>query len=338
MAQYFYPAEEKPHEGTWLIWPHRYSYGKEYQNALEGIWLEMVLALSPGENIHIIAYNSEEETRIKQLLTAEKADMRKIDFLIAQTDDVWVRDTGPLFVYGMDKQLHIAGFGFDGWGGKAPYRQDASLAKTIAASKGFPLLPLSGFVLEGGAVEVDGEGTAMLCKSSVVSQNRNTNASIRQAEEYLARYFGIKNFIWLEGVLGEDITDAHIDGSARLVSAEILLTLSKPDFMNLYAGVAPADYDALLSARNAAGIPYKIVTLPMTEKNVPGLDYKGSYLNYYVGNRVVLLPIYGDLNDKLAEEILAGLYPGRTIVPIDVTELYSYGGMLHCITQQQPSA
>ena len=94
----------------------------------------------------------------------------------------------------------------------------------------------------------------------------------------------------------------------------------------------------MLSAKNAEGTPYEIIELPMTAENVEGLDYKGSYLNYYAGNEVVLVPVYGDINDEVATEILAELYAGREIVPIDVTALYQYGGMIHCVTQQQPAS
>lgn len=172
----------------------------------------------------------------------------------------------------------------------------------------------------------------MLNKSSVVSAARNPGLNVQQAEEYLTRYLGVTNFIWLEGVVGEDLTDAHIDGTARFFNDTTLLTMKEEDFFNLYEGVVESDYDKLLTAKNARGEPYEIIELPMTSKNVKGLDYKGSYLNFYVGNKVVLLPVYGDSNDDIAAAILSELYAGRDIVPINVTALYQYGGMLHCIT------
>lgn len=337
-AQYYFPAEESRHEGTWLTWPHHYTYGVEYRDEIEGIWLEMAAALYTGEKVHIIAYNKKEKNRITRLLKAENIDMSRIDFVIAKSDDVWSRDTGPMFVMDENGKEHIADFAFDGWGGKAPYRNDDAIPQAVAAAKGFPILTISNFVLEGGSAELDGNGTAMLCKSSVVSTARNKELSVRRAEKYLTRYLGATNFIWLEGVVGEDITDAHIDGMARFLDDETILTVNEEDFFNLYEDVHESDYDTLLSAKNAKGELYEIIELPMTADNVEGLDYKGSYLNYYVGNRVVLLPVYGDRNDAIAIEILSELYAGREIVPIDVTALYQYGGMLHCITQQQPDA
>lgn len=336
LPQYQFPSEESDHEGTWLTWPHHYTYGKEYRNQVEEVWIEMAYALHTGERVHIIAYNQTEQTRITNLLESEGLDMSQIDFVIAKSDDVWSRDTGPMFVFDKAGTLTIADFSFDGWGGKAPYKNDDTLSQAVAAAKNFPVVSIPDFVLEGGGIELDGKGTAMLCKSSVVSKNRNAEMSVSQAEEYLTRYLGATNFIWLDGVLDEDITDAHIDGMARFYDSNTLLTVSEDDFFQLYEGIEEGDYEALLSAKNAQGKPYKIIELPMTSKNAKGLKYKGSYLNYYVGNRVVLMPIYGDTNDAVAIKILSQLYKDREIVPIDVTALYPYGGMLHCVTQQQP--
>lgn len=336
MTQYYFPAEETPHEGTWLTWPHAYTYGEDYLEEVEYIWLEMAYALHTGEKVHIIAYDETEQVRIETLLTAEGLDMNQVDFVIAKSDDVWCRDTGPIFVFDEQDKLLIADFAFDGWGGKTAYHNDDKIPQAVAAQKGIPIVSIPDFVLEGGSVELDGSGTAMLCKSSVVSKNRNPGMSVSQAENYLSQYFGATNFIWLEGVVGQDITDAHIDGTARFVDNKTILTMSETDFFELYEDVIESDYDALHSAKNASGESYKIIELPMTSDNVAGLDYKGSYLNFYVGNEVVLVPIYGDQNDTAATKILAEIYADRKIVPIDVTTLYQYGGMLHCITQQQP--
>ncbi|BDZ30287.1 agmatine deiminase family protein [Lactiplantibacillus sp. WILCCON 0030] len=334
----YFPKETARHEGTWLTWPHRYTYGRAYRNEIEPIWIAMTAALSHGEKVHIIAYNVKEQKRITQLLTRAKVDLRQVDFTIAKSDDVWSRDTGPIFVRQANGQLTIADFGFNGWGGKTAYHRDNDIPKAIAKATGIPRVSVPDFVLEGGSVELDGHGTALLCKSSVLNDNRNPGMSKAEAEAEMTKYLGATNFIWLDGVKGEDITDAHIDGMARLLDTRTILTVSKHDFLQLYEGINPKDYDRLHHATNAKGDPYRVVDLPMTAKNVRGLDYQGSYLNYYVGNEVVLVPTYHDKNDRVALQILSQLYPQRKIVGIDVTALYQYGGMLHCVTQQQPEA
>lgn len=336
MESYYFPPEWELHEGTWLTWPHHYTYGTEYREEIENIWIQMASALHTDEQVHIIAYNKKEQKRITALLKQNGFNMEQIDFVIAKSDDVWSRDFGPMFVYDEHDKLVIANFAFDGWGEKTPYEKDEKIPEAVASAKKLPIVSIPDFVLEGGAVESDGAGTLMAAKSSVAGISRNPDITLSEAEAYLRRYLGVSNFIWLEGVSGEDITDAHIDGMARFLDDRTLLTVSEEDFYNLYEGIPQGDYDTLRHAENVNGQRYQIIELPMTMYNVPGLEYQGSYLNYYIGNKVVLVPVYGDENDALALDILAGLYEDRKIVPINVTALYQYGGMLHCITQQQP--
>lgn len=336
VTPYTFPAEDSQHEGTWLIWPHRYTYGKKYQKALEQIWIEMVQALSPGERVHIVAYNQQEQARITKLLADKGVEMSQVDFTIAKTDDVWARDVGPIFVIDQNGKPIIDDFAFNGWGKKTAYKYDDQLASKIAKQEGIAVQKIPGLTIEGGSVELDGQGTAMLTKSSVLNSNRNPKMTQKQAESYLRKYLGVKNFIWLQGAKGEDITDAHIDGFARFLDSRTILTVKKSDFGDLYEGMKMSDYQKLTHATNAQGEPYQVITLPLTKKNVQGLDYKGSYLNYYVGNQVVLVPTYHDANDQVALQKLQKLYPDRQVVGIDVRKLYKYGGMLHCVTQQQP--
>lgn len=333
---YNMPAEELPHEGTWLTWPHPYTYGVEYQKEIEEIWIQMTQALNTSERVHIVAYDKNEQARIEKLLIADGIDMGQTDFVIAKSDDVWVRDTGPMFVFDKNNKLMIADFGFDGWGEKAEFENDDQIPAKAGMQKNIPVIDISDFVLEGGSIEMDGNGTLMASLSSVVSKNRNQGLSVKQAEEYLSRYLGVTNFIWLKGATDEDITDAHIDGMARFLDDCTILTVSENDFAELYQSINLNDYRTMQNAKNAKGEPYKIVELPLTKRNVKGLDYKGSYLNYYIGNKVVLVPVYEDENDNAALEIISELYPEREIVPIEVSTLFQYGGMIHCITQQQP--
>ncbi|MGL4570570.1 MAG: agmatine deiminase family protein [Clostridium sp.] len=329
-------SEESSHEGTWLIWPHKYTYGKSYQNEIENIWIEITKALHFGEKVHIIAYNNKEKLRITEVLVNNEVEMNNIDFVIAKSNDIWVRDTGPIFVYDEDNDLVIADFNFDGWGKKVKYKYDNKIPMEVSLIKKFKLIDISNFTLEGGSVEIDGNGTFMGTKSSIVSKNRNKGLSLKVAEEYLSKYLGVKNFIWLDGVIDEDITDCHIDGIARFIDHRTIITVSKRDFQELYEHINMEDYDALKNAKNIMGKNYKLIEMPLTMKNPKGVDYKGSYLNYYIGNDVVLFPIYNDINDKVAISIISELYKGRKIIPIDVNNIYKYGGMIHCITQQQP--
>lgn len=337
----YMPDETARHEGTWLQWPHANTYGRSYRDRLEPTWLAMTKALVTGENVHIIVYDAAEQSRVRSKLSAAGIPLTRISFLIRQTDDVWVRDNGPVFVYGENNRLTITDWGFNGWGFDTAYRKDDGVPATVEASLGLPRVDLNDIVLEGGAIEVDGRGVLMATRSSILEPNRNPQLSEAELERVLADQLGVAKFIWLDGASGgsEDITDMHIDGFARFGTPHTIATMSRNDLR--YWGLSAADIDRLYRATDLGNQPYAFVQLPLTARNVVtsygyNLGYKGSYVNYYVGNSVVLVPEYKDANDAVARAALQRLYPDRTVVGIDVRNLYRNGGMVHCVTQQQP--
>ena len=186
-------------------------------------------------------------------------------------------------------------------------------------------------VNEGGSVEVDGNGTLMAKKSSILNRNRNPGWTQEDAEAYFSKYLGVDNFIWLKGAAGTDITDDHIDGTARFAPNNTIVTFFRDDFVDR------REYDVLKQATNTKGESYKIVHLPLTTKKVVNRDY-GFYINFYVGNEVVLMPCFDDPNDEVAKNTLQGVYPDRKIVMVPMKEVLKDGGMMHCVTQQQPLA
>lgn len=342
---YTFPSEELPHEGTWLQWPHQYQYGLTYRNRLDTTWVAMSQALVTSEKVHIIAYDATEQTRITNLLTSMSVPLTNIDFKVFPTDDVWVRDNGPIFVKNSSNQLMIQDWGFNAWGGKFQFNNCNPIPTLIATSIGAPIINLnSTMVNEGGSVELDGAGVLMACRSSILSQSpantvRNVGMTQAQAETIFTNNLGVTKFIWLNGVTGLEVTDMHIDGFARFGTPTTIVTMSQADLLNW--GVPQADIDTLMAAKNVSNVPYNFTIVPLTQNNVTTtygivLPYKGSYCNYYVGNTKVLVPNYNDPNDATANAIIGALYPGRTVVGIDVRNLYANGGMVHCVTQQQP--
>jgi agmatine deiminase len=337
-----FPDETETHEGTWLTWPHHYTYGTGYRNSLDATWVAMVRALTGGERVHIIAYNATEQTRITNLLNAAGAIMTQVDFFLRQSDDVWIRDNGPIFVVDGSGTLKITDWGFDGWGDDTPYAKDDTVPAGVSSALNLPRVNLAAIVLEGGAIEHDGDGTMLATRSSTLDSARNPGVSQAQFEDALRKQFGFTRFIWLAGAFGgqEDITDMHIDGFARFAPGRRLVTMSNADLA--YWGVSAADITRLTTARDSHSNAYAIVRLPLTANDVrttngTSLGYKGSYVNYYVANKVVLVPAYNDSKDAVARALIAPLYPGRAVVGIDVRNLYSNGGMVHCVTQQQPA-
>lgn len=342
-VQYTMPEETVKHEGTWLQWPHHYTYGMFYRNSLDSTWIKMTSALSKNENVHIIAYNEVEKNRITALLNDAGISLSNIDFYLHPTDDVWVRDNGPVFVLDSYETLTVLDWGFNGWGNDTPYGLCDLIPQKISSDIDVPIVDLSEMVLEPGAVEHDGYGTMMATKSSVTDPSRNPDLTVTKIENYLKTYMGFTKFIWLDGADGglDDITDMHIDGFMKFADKRTILTMNNTDL--LYWGLSQSDIDKLYSAADTQNNPYNFVCIPLTQQDVTteygsNLGYKGSYANYYVANTVVLVPNYDDPNDIIANNIIQNLYPNRTVVGIDVRNLYKNGGMVHCVTQQQPAA
>jgi agmatine deiminase len=328
---YVMPSEEEKHEGTWLQWPHNYGWDPRHIQRYQEAWIQMTQALHTGERVHIIVYNQSELIRVRKVLTKRGLDMSKIDFWEYPTNDVWVRDNGPIFVRDKNSNLVIENWKFNGWGGKADFFDDDDIPIDVARDLGLQRIDVP-MTNEGGSIELDGNGTLMAKKSSIINKNRNPGLTQAKVESFFRKYLGVTNFIWLEGQRGLDITDDHIDGTARFANANTIVTTKRDDFVN------PSEYDVLVSARNSQGKPYKLVHLPITLKTILNTGYEGIYVNYYVGNNVVIVPTYNDPMDKEALRIIGGVYPTRRIVGVNMEELYSDGGAAHCVTQQQPVA
>lgn len=345
---YTMPEESVLHEGTWLQWPHQYQFGTEYRNRLDPTWVAMTKALATSEIVHVIAYNTTEKDRIITLLNNANVDLAKVDFSIYKTDDVWARDNGPIYARDNNGALVIQDWGFNAWGQKIDetsgntvgFANCNTIPTKIADDQNLELVDINSTMInEGGAVEIDGHGTLMACESSVLNGNRNPGMSQAQAELIFKKYLGITNVIWLEGREGLDITDQHIDGFARFGNSNTIVTMEKNDLLQY--DVRRSDIEKLYAATNSEGSAYSFLRVPLTKNNVittyrKDLGYKGSYVNYYIANTKVLVPNYNDPNDEVANAIIQTLYPNRTVVGIDVRNLYANGGMVHCVTQQQP--
>lgn len=345
---YTMSEETETHEGTWLQWPHHYQYGAAYRNSLDPTWVSMTKELAGSEKVHIIAYNQAEKNRITALLTAANIPLTNIDFRIYPTDDVWVRDNGPIYTKDKDGNVVIQDWGFNGWGAKEDeasglpigFSKCNTIPAKIAAEDGKTLIDINEIMInEGGSVEIDGHGTLMACKSSVLNRNRNPGMTQAQAEAIFTKYLGVTHFVWLDGQAGLELTDQHIDGFARFGNATTIVTMAQNDLLDFE--VQQSDIDRLYAAKNKDGVAYTFLKVPLTQHNVvttngTDLGYKGSYVNYYIANNKVLVPNYNDPNDAVANGIIQTLYPTRTVVGIDVRNLYENGGMVHCVTQQQP--
>lgn len=337
---YHMPSEDELHEGTWIKWPSNFDLGDTNQEELEHIWVEMTRALVTGENVHIIAKDEKEKEHIINVLTDENVALDKVDFYIYPIFNIWARDYGPVFAYDNKNNLVITDWGFNGWGNKSEEGLSDKIPEFISKDLDIPRVDLSSMINEGGSIEVDGKGAMLACRSSILNSNRNPGMTQIEAEEYFRKYLGITHFIWLDGTPGLDITDCHVDGIVKFRDSTTIVTMDSLGLLDY--GATEDDINTLFNAEDRYGNPYKFIILPLTDKNVvtsygKNVGYKGSYINYYTGNNVVLVPNYNDPADLIANQLIQEMYPGRKVVGIDCRDLIINGGMIHCVTQQQPA-
>ncbi len=171
---YTFPKESEPQEGTWMQWPHHYQYGVQFRDDLDPTWIELTRVLATSENVHIIAYDRVEQNRITDLLNNANVDMSKVDFKIFPNDDFWIRDNGPIYVHDPEGNLAIQDWGFNGWGNKTEFENCDEIPSRIGQDQNRTVVDLNNIMInEGGSVELDGNGTLMACKSSILNSNRN---------------------------------------------------------------------------------------------------------------------------------------------------------------------
>ena len=349
---YYMPAEWELHEGTWLQWPHDGPFPDE-QIRLTSLWLAMTGVLQEHESVHIIAADERQSEHIHHLVIYHGWDESKIDIHVIATDDVWVRDNGPIFLVNKRGELAITKWNFNGWGERYPHSLDRLVPEKVAGALSLPLFTAP-ITLEGGGLEVNGKGTLLATRSSIINPNRNPGKSQTEIEEVLTEYLGITHIIWLSGAsrefcdaVGSD-TDIHIDGYARFTDESTVLYSWTDDESSIYYPILKQHREELRNASTESGKPLKTIPLPKP-KNItystlntstrPPFETAPSlavYANFYVANNSVLVPVYGDINDNRAKSIIAEHFPGHEIIGLPANVLADMGGMMHCVTQQQP--
>jgi agmatine deiminase len=362
---YRMPAEWEPHAATWLSWPRRKGIsfpGKgAYDKAVLAI-AKMVHALADSEPVNINVCDAAHETDVRKTLTKVGAKHAHVAFHHIESNEPWCRDHGPIFVTRDDapKSL-VLDWGYNAWGFKYPPFDDDDYVPTAVAEKlGLPV-EYPGMVLEGGSIDVNGEGLLLTTRSCLLNPNRNPDLKQAQIEQRLRDFLGVREILWLgDGIEGDD-TDGHIDDIARFVSADTIVCAFEEDEGDSNHDPLMANHDYLASLTcqpepdrvcedDAAdedevhgedeGLPlrFQVVKLPMPRKIVrDGQRLPASYANFYVANKVVLLPIFSDVNDRWAAAILGKAFPGRKVIGIDCRELIWGLGAFHCLTQQQPA-
>ncbi|MGE3956504.1 MAG: agmatine/peptidylarginine deiminase [Vicinamibacterales bacterium] len=337
-----FPAEWTPHAATWISWPRPegISFPGFYHRSIQDV-VRVIRAITPFEPVHLNVPNANYARIVRETLRTGGVNLRRIVLHEIRTNENWTRDHGPAFVQRLRRgriETAVVDWGFNAWGGKyPPWDADDAVPTKVAGELGLPVFNAD-IVMEGGAVDFNGEGTVLTTTSCLLNRNRNPGRSRAEIEQYLRAYYGQRHVIWLgEGIEGDD-TDGHVDDLARFVDARTIVTAVEHDPQDANFRVLAANRRRLARVRDAEGRPFEIVELPMPRPVVhEGMRLPATYVNFYFVNGAVLVPTFGDRErDGEALRILRGVLRGRRVIGVDCRALIWGLGAIHCLTQQQP--
>jgi agmatine deiminase len=335
------PAEWEPHAATWLAWPHNRDTWPHQLEQVEALYVQLITALQTDETVNVLVNDAAMAARISRTLAAHGASETNLRVLPCATADAWLRDTGPSFVTastGVEQPLALVDWHFNAWGEKYPELiVDTNLPRWIADHLGVARF-CPGMVLEGGSIDVNGQGSCLTTEQCLLHPNRNPHLGRDAIERSLHDYLGVRHVIWLgEGIVGDD-TDGHVDDIARFVAAATVVCAVQTDPADANYRPLQDNYRRLRAATDQDGRPLQVIPLPMPETVWShGERLPASYANFYIANGVVLVPTYDCPQDEMALAVLRDVFPSRRVIGLACTSLVWGLGAIHCITQQQPA-
>jgi agmatine deiminase len=341
-----WPAEWERHDATWIAWPHHEPDWPGKLAPIPWVYAEIARVLHRHERVEILCHDESVREDAQRHLNAHgvKSNVR---LHLVPTDRVWLRDSSPIWIEN-GRKLELVNFAFNAWAKYDNYANDARVGEAIARITGMPRVgprrPEGAgegrVVLEGGAIDTDGEGTLLTTEECLLSpvQVRNPGLTREDYERIFREWLGIRETIWLgEGCIGDD-THGHVDDVARFVAPGVIVLAYEADPADENHERSVDNQRRLNLAGGAAGA-LKIVRLPYPRPVIMnGERLPASYANFYVANGVVIVPTFNDANDRVALNTLAGLMPDREVIGVHAVDLVWGLGTLHCLTQQQPTA
>ncbi|NJK92743.1 MAG: agmatine deiminase family protein [Blastochloris sp.] len=338
---YRMPAEWEPHEATWLAWPANPETWPEHMEQARQVYAQMIAALSQHETVFVLAQGCEADDSIEAHLSQHPCQRDRIRICHIPYNDSWMRDAGPIFITHPGHAQHpivAHDFIFNAWGKKyEPYDADDAIPQHALRLLNLPMIQHD-FVLEGGSIDVNGQGCVLTTRQCLLNPNRNPTLSQEQIESRLKRYLGVTQVLWLDNGIEGDDTDGHVDDITRFVSPRRIFTVVENNRQD-------ANYEPLLNnaqklreMRDQDGNPFEVIELPMPDIRVEGPFGRSpaSYANFLIANNCVLVPVYSAPNQNEALSLFRDAFPDRQIVPIECSGLVAGLGSIHCVTQQQP--
>lgn len=346
------PGEFEPHRDCWIIWPERPDNWRQGGKPAQKQFVEVAKAISEFEPV-TVAVNCAQYHNARQMLP------ENIRVVEVSNDDAWVRDCGATFIVN-GEELRGVDWGFNAWGGLVdglyfPWDKDDAFAQKMCEIEGADRYRIGEFILEGGSIHVDGEGTLVVTEECLLSEGRNPSMSKAEIESTLKEYLNLEKVIWLKRGIYLDETNGHVDNIFNFVRPGVCVLAWTDDESDPQYEISKECFDILSNETDAKGRKFEIhkIYTPspvlITEEESEGVDavdgslprlpgdrLAASYANYYTANGGVVFPLFGDPNDEKAQKLLESLYPDRKIVGIPAREIILGGGNIHCITQQVP--
>jgi agmatine deiminase len=332
---YTQPAEWEPHSACWLAFPSHRDLWLDYLDLVQAEFVALAQAIATSETLEILVL-PETEDLAKSLLAGLPVRFHAISF-----GDIWMRDITPIYIKNREGNLGALKFQWNGWGGKYLLEHDDQVASQILQTIDIPDAAKFEFdwVLEGGAIEVDGIGTCLTTKQCLLNPNRNPHLNQTEIESALKSALGVEQVLWVDDGLLNDHTDGHIDTIARFIAPHTVMCMeptspNDPNYQVLHNIAAQLE-----TMTDAQGYKLNVVKIPSPDLVVDdeGEIMPASYLNFYISNDSVIIPLYGSVNDQLAVETIAKHFPNRQAIGLSAKHILLGGGAFHCITCHQPS-
>ncbi len=337
------PAEWEPHASTWLAWPQRQSDWPGKLALIPWVYAEIIRALTRHEVVNLIVTSESDASTATDILERANADVHRVKFWQLPTDRSWMRDSGPIFVTNGKERIALD-WGFNAWAKYPDWQQDDRVPAFVAEKLGLPTVQPTHnghrVVLEGGSIDVNGQGLLLTTEECLLSKTQERNPPLSRAdyEQVFADYLGVKKVLWLDrGIVGDD-THGHIDDLARFVSPRTVVTVVESNPADENYELLQANRERLEGMTDLTGNKLEVVPLPMPRPLIfEGVRLPASYANFYIANGTVIVPTFNDPSDRVALGTLAEVFPGREVVGISCVDLVWGLGTLHCMTQQEPA-
>jgi agmatine deiminase len=341
---YRMPAEWEPHQATWLAWPHERTDWPGKFAPIPWVYADIVRRLARVERVRILIGSAREEQSARRILKKAAVELGAVEFFRVPTNRGWTRDFGPIFIKKEDAGIAVTDWRFNAWAKYDDWKNDNAATGRLVPKLKLPVWrpkfrghPV---VLEGGSIDVNGLGTLLTTEECLLSpvQSRNPGLGRSDLEAILRDYLGATDILWLgNGIAGDD-THGHVDDLARFVNPETVVTVVEADPSDANYEPLRDNLARLRTMKDQDGKPLRVETLPMPQPvYFDGQRLPASYANFYIANRLVLVPTFNDANDRVALNTLARLFPEREVVGIACRDLVLGLGTLHCMTQQQPA-